>query len=230
MNFDTPTHKSDSTGCNGPCFRGRVMLTRPVACLTNILSLSKTKTHGSPLPPPSSAHPDAAAHPVTSITDTQGRAAKAAAVLTDRRPVDVGGRVVCSSGISWLLLLCGSSILVISLLFAAILFCYLKALTLASMRLKGWQCLLASLFKNFWFLHEIWCRHSWCPDDESYWLCWVSLSGSHVFIPVNSDSFLCEFSVLAWFTFLTCTNLWCFITNIRVHGVCKDVYVCECDG
>lgn len=33
------------------------MLTGPVACLTNILSLSKTKTHRSPLPPPSSACP-----------------------------------------------------------------------------------------------------------------------------------------------------------------------------
>ncbi len=26
---------------------------------------------------------------------------------------------------------------------------------------------------NYWMdCHEVWCRHSWCPEDESYWLWW----------------------------------------------------------
>ena len=64
------------------------MLTGPVASLTNILPLSKTKTHGSPPTSPSFACPDAPGLPPLSITNTQGRAAGAAAFLTDRRWCD----------------------------------------------------------------------------------------------------------------------------------------------
>lgn len=63
------TQSSDWFQFNGVCFRGCVML-------TDILSHSKTKTHGSLLPPPSTSCPDASASTVPPTRDTQGRAAQ----------------------------------------------------------------------------------------------------------------------------------------------------------
>lgn len=131
------------------------MLTGPVACLTNILSLSKTKTHGSPLPPPSSAYPDTPGPPCpVHHKHPQGRAAEAAAWLTDRQPVGVCGCVVCCTEISWLSLLCGSLIWFVFRLFST--------QTMAMSVSHFGQTPVKDL-------HEIWSRHSWFPDDACDW-------------------------------------------------------------
>lgn len=196
------------------------MLTGPVASLTNILPLSKTKTHGSPPTPPSFACPDAPVVPPLSITNTQGRAAGAAAFQTDRRTV-----AVCGREISWVWQLCGALIQVF-FFFGSVfaLFYYLDALSWASTRLKGWQC--SKTTEWFWCtdihgsqMNLTFLRRSWTFVDE----CWEMLNMAAIIpakhhrvnmVIVSTSGLTLEFRHCGWRLFIYLWPLCLYLSGV----------------
>lgn len=115
-------------------------MTRPAVCLTNMLSHSKTKTHGSPPSLPSSAHPNTEhpnAFPVLSIRGTRGRA-EAAAEMDRLSACSWGFKIERLSG-SWLF--------IHLLLFSTISFyCYSDSFALCSLQMCNRISVLASCY------------------------------------------------------------------------------------
>lgn len=220
------------------------MLTGPVASLTNILPLSKTKTHGSPPTPPSFACPDAPGVPPLSITNTQGRAAGAAAFQTDRRTVAVCGCAVCCSEISWVWQLCGALIQVFFVFFCylalSVLFCYLDALSWASMRLKGWQ--RSKTTEWFWCtdihgsqMNLTFLRRSWTFVDK----CWEMLNMAAIIpakhhrvniVVVSTSGLTLEFRHCGWRLFISSLasvslSVWSTLYVSCVGLICFDLVI-----